>query len=146
MKRRWKWGGAILLLLGALCAVLLCLQGKEKGDETKGAWGSFTDQPVVTWDGQYRAEHQAVREEGMDVSMIRVDIYLQETNERVDTFYPARAADFWGVCWEENTHHLWIQSADAGIQCYERTVSGWRIKENAVRPDSILSKWDKAEP
>lgn len=134
------------------CLWIVLMQGlffcfrQEKQEDVQAAaetWGSFTFAPAVSSDGLYRAEHSAVRDEGMDVSMIRVDVYRTEGNQWVDAFYPARAADFWGVCWEAGTHNLWIQSADTGICCYEQTEFGWRRNERAEQPASIVSKWDE---
>lgn len=104
-------------------------------------WGSFTNGPVISSDGLYRAEHAATKQEGYNVSVIRVDVYDNNTNELLDSFIPARAMDFWGICWEEGTHRIWIQSADIGIYCYEFQDGSWVLNEGVERPESIVSKW-----
>lgn len=78
-------------------------------------WGSFTSDDVYSTDGKYLAKHSAVRPEGYDTDMIQVDIYNAVTGEALSSFIPARASDFWGICWEEGSHNLWIQSGDTGI-------------------------------
>ena len=105
-------------------------------------WGSFTNGPVISSDGLYRAEHAATKQDGYDVSVIQVKVYDNSTNELLDSFIPARAWDFWGVCWEEGTHRIWIQSADIGIYCYELQDGSWVLNESIDRPDSIVSKWE----
>lgn len=137
-RKRWLFPAVFLLL-----ALLVYSYAWKADTPDATSWGSFTDQPVITSDGLYRAEHKAVKEDGMATTMIRVDIYLHHNNKPVATFYPARASDFWGVCWQEDTYSLWIQSGDTGIFCYEKTDDGWQVNENAIRPDTIVSKWDK---
>ena len=105
-------------------------------------WGSFTNAPVVSDDGKYRAEHSAVRRAEHKVSVIEVRVYDHQTGALVDRFIPARAMDFWGICWEEGSHRIWIQSADIGIHCYELQGEKWVLNEGVVRPASIVSKWD----
>lgn len=106
-------------------------------------WGSFTDRPVISSDGKYRAEHDAVKLDGYNVKMIQVDVYDNAADELLCSFVPARAMDFYGICFEEGTHNIWTQSADIGIHCYERIGDEWVRDEDAVCPKSIQSKWDK---
>lgn len=106
-------------------------------------WGSFTNQPVTSSDGKVRAEYSAVDLDGYNVSMIQVAIYDNITGELLDSFVPARAMDFWGICFEEGTHSIWTQSADIGIHCYVRNGDKWMLDEDAIRPEGIVSKWDK---
>lgn len=74
---------------------------------------------------------------------IIVSVYLTENDELVFSFNPARAWDFWGICWESNSYNIWIQSGDIGIYCYAYEDDQWYVDENAVRPDDIVSKYDK---
>lgn len=137
MKSRWR----ILLAVLAACVAFGAV-ATWKWSEKPREWGSFTNRAVVSSDGQYRAEHGAKKMDGYNVPMIQVDIYNHTTGVLMDSFVPARAMDFYGVCWEEGTHNLWIQSADIGIHCYVQQGSQWILDENAVRPVGIISKWD----
>ena len=105
-------------------------------------WGSFTNGTVISSDGLYRAEHSAIKHDDYAVAVIQVEVYDNYTNELLDSFIPARAMDFWGICWEEGTHRIWTQSADIGIYCYELQNGHWTLNEDIERPDSIVSKWD----
>lgn len=132
-------------ILGVLtcCLILLGLtDGSSPQPSEPEFWGSFTNGPVFSSDGLYRAEHAAMKLDGNDVSVIQVNVYDNNTNELLDSFIPARAWDFWGVCWEEGTHRIWIQSADIGIHCYELQNGSWLLNDSIERPDSIVSKWD----
>jgi len=105
-------------------------------------WGSFTSDDAYSSDGKYLAKHSVVRPEGYDADMIQVDICDSATGEVLNSFFPARASDFWGICWEENSHNLWIQSGDTGIACYAPADGQWLLNADATRPESIKSKYD----
>lgn len=131
-------------LLGIMvgCLILLGMVGCSSPQSASPEyWGSFTNGPVISSDGLYRAEHAAIKQEGSNVTVIEVKVYDNNTNELLDSFIPARAWDFWGVCWEEGTHRIWIQSADIGIHCYELLNGQWVLNEDIERPDTIISKW-----
>ena len=132
-------------ILGTIvcCLILLGLAGCSSPQSSEPEyWGSFTDEPVISSDGLYRAEHAAIRQDGSNVSVIQVKVYDNNTNKLLDSFSPARAWDFWGICWEEGTHRIWIQSADIGIYCYELQNGHWMLNEDIERPNTIVSKWD----
>lgn len=131
-------------ILGSIvcCMILLGLGGcSSPQSSVTEYWGSFTNGPVISSDGLYRAEHAATKQDGSNVAVIEVKVYVNNTNELLDSFIPARAWDFWGVCWEEGTHRIWIQSADIGIHCYELQNGQWVLNEDIERPDTIISKW-----
>ena len=124
------------------CMVLLGLAGCSTPQSSAPEyWGSFTNGPVISSDGLYRAEHAAIKPDGSNVSVIQVQVYDNNTNELLDSFVPARAWDFWGVCWEAGTHRIWIQSADIGIYCYELQNGHWVLNEDIERLATIVSKW-----
>ena len=105
-------------------------------------WGSFTNGDVTSSDGKYIARHAAKWvDSNVYEQMIQVDIYDAQTDALVDSFVPAPARDFWGVCWAEGTHDLWIQSGDEGIRCYSEEDGKWTLKKNAARPEDVVSKW-----
>ena len=111
----------------------------ETGVQT---WGSFTNADVTSSDGKYLAKHAAKwTDKNVYEQMIQVDIYDAATEELVDSFVPAPARDFWGVCWEEGTHNLWIQSGDEGVCCYSENDGKWTLNKGAPRPESVVSKW-----
>ena len=105
--------------------------------------GSFTTGDAISGDGTYLAVQRAVKLDGYNVKMIRVDVYDAETGNLANSFVPARAMDFLGICWEEGTHNIWIDSGDIGIYCYAELDGKWLRDAYAVRPDSIVSKYDK---
>ncbi|MCM1039798.1 MAG: hypothetical protein NC434_10790 [Ruminococcus sp.] len=108
------------------------------------SWGSFTADKTYSYDEKYYAV-QKVGDDiyGDGVQYIQVSIYEAETNTLVDSFYPARAWDFWGICWENDTYNIWTQSADIGIYCYKCEDMKWEKDESAERPAYIISKYDK---
>lgn len=132
-------------ILGVLlcCFIILGVSGCSSPQSSEPEyWGSFTNGPVISSDGLYRAEHAATKQDGSDISVIQVNVYDTSTNELLDSFIPARAMDFWGICWEEGTHRIWIQSADIGIHCYELQNGRWVLNKDIERPNTIVSKWD----
>ena len=103
-------------------------------------WGSFTADKTYSYDESFYAVQSVVEKE--DTSYIVIDVYKTENDEKIYSFSPARASDFWGICWEESTYNIWIQSADVGVLCYEYQDGCWDLNENAVRPKEIISKYD----
>ena len=130
---------AALACLMLMCGLAGCSSPKLEGDKH---WGSFTNATVVSSDGCYRAEHQAIRQAGRETAVIQVNVCDNAKDELLDSFIPARAMDFRGICWEEGTHRIWPQSADIEICCYELQDSHWALQEDIERPNSIVSKWD----
>ena len=78
-------------------------------------WGSFTAEKTYSYDQKYYAIQNSKETDG--ISFIDIVIY-NDNDEPVYTFTPARASDFWGICWEKDTYNIWIQSADIGVICY----------------------------
>lgn len=103
-------------------------------------WGSFTAERTDSYDGKYYAVQET--EENMGIDYVKVSIYETENDEFVFSFTPARASDFWGICWESDTYNIWIQSADIGVLCYKYDNMQWNLDESAERPEDIISKWD----
>ena len=65
------------------------------------------------------------------------------TPDKTYSFLPARAEDFWGICWEKDSYNIWTQSADLGISCFEFQNGEWIENENLSTPDYIISKYNK---
>lgn len=103
-------------------------------------WGSFTAEKTYSQDGVYYAVQSVIQKN--DIDFVSVDIYKAQNNKNIYSFYPARASDFWGICWESKTYNIWIQSADVGVLCYEFSDESWVLNKDAVRPVEIVSKYD----
>ena len=89
-------------------------------EQVEPKWGSFTDAPVTSSDGKYTASYSNMYIDEYETSMVIVDIHDAETGRLASSFIPARSSDFWGICWEDGTHNIWIQSGDIGVQCYAK--------------------------
>ena len=126
----------IILLLALICVFTFA----SCGNEVNEAWGSFTAEKSFSYDKVFYAVQSVDQRE--DASYIVVDIYKTEKNEKIYSFSPARASDFWGICWENDTYNIWIQSADIGVLCYAYQDGCWDLIENAVKPKEIISKYD----
>lgn len=73
---------------------------------------------------------------------MKVSIIDTGNKKEVFSFIPARARDFWGICWESDSYNIWIQSGDIGVICYKCEDEIWVQDESAIRPDDIVSKYD----
>lgn len=128
-----------LLLLFFLtgCANVIFTVGYEPVTEEK--WGSFTPDQTYSHDGAYYAVSKVVMEE--DLQVINVEIYTAD-GMLVGSFRPVRARDFWGICWEDDSYDIWVQSGDVGLLCYAYTDGEWKEDPTALRPDNVVSKYD----
>lgn len=111
-----------------------CQQSYFKED-----WGSFTSEKTYSYDQRYYAEQKTIEID--DVRLVEISIYNTE-DEQVYSFVPARASDFFGMCWENDNYNIWIQSADIGVICYSCENEIWTEDNTATRPDYIISKYD----
>lgn len=100
--------------------------------------GSFTFEMAYSYDGKF----YAVQNKTAEKDYINVSIYETDSNECVFSITPARASDFWGICWEKGSYNIWIQSADVGILCYEYENGEWSLNLQEERPEYIKSKYD----
>lgn len=121
-----------------LLLLSLLLSGCATQQKKAEFWGSFTPEKTFSYDRRYYAV-QTVED-----SRIAVTVYLTETGEKVDSFSPARALDFWGLCWEKDSYAIWTQSADIGTICYAPEDGKWTLRREAVLPDYIITRYDKA--
>lgn len=117
-----------------LLILIVLLAGCSRGVQED--LGSFTPDKTYSYDNAFFAVQSVEKGESI------VDIYKTETDEKIYSFSPARAWDFWGICWESNTYNIWIQSADIGVLCYEFKNNEWTLNEDAIRPENIVSKYD----
>lgn len=122
-----------IMLVFTMCS---CSIGtRNSSSDSKPQYGSFTVEKTSCYDGKYYA---LVAE---DEQMIVITIYSGD-DKQVFSFEPCRKSDFWGICWENDSYNLWIQSGDIGIKCYAMFDEVWSINEDAIRPDYIISKYD----
>ncbi len=121
-------------------SLLFILSGCRNQTDQTDKWGSFTAEKTFSYDKMFYAIQS--KEEKDDVSYTVVSICSAESDEMIYSFIPARASDFWGVCWENDTYNLWIQSGDIGVLCYSYEDGLWNADSSAVRPDYIQSKYD----
>ena len=124
---------AVLLSIAAIFIMCSCTLISASAPGTE--YGSFTIEKTSSYDGKYYAymtQHD---------QMIVVNIYSEDDNE-VFTFEPCRKSDFWGICWENDSYNLWVQSGDIGIICYTMSDEVWSVDDSAVRPDYIISKYE----
>lgn len=124
---------AVLLSIVAVFIMCSCTLVSASAPGTE--YGSFTIEKTSSYDGKYYAymtQHD---------QMIVVNIYSEDDNE-VFTFEPCRKSDFWGICWENDSYNLWVQSGDIGIICYTESDEVWSVDDSAVRPDYIISKYE----
>ncbi len=121
------------VLLSIVAVFIMCSCTLVSASAPGTEYGSFTIEKTSSYDGKYYAymtQHD---------QMIVVNIY-SEDDEEVFTFEPCRKWDFWGICWENDSYNLWVQSGDLGVLCYTMSDEVWSLDLDAVRPDYIVSK------
>ena len=104
-------------------------------------WGSFRPDKTYSYDRKYYALQEVLWDD-YDGRYISVDVYLSENDSKIYSFVPARARDFWGICWESDTYNIWTQSGDIGVYCYKYENDTWIKDEDAIRPPDVISKYD----
>lgn len=135
----------VLLCFCILFLLCGCANQSSETETTFDLWGSFTPDKTYSYDEKYYAVQEVKKEPYVDdyVSYIYVCIYEAETDTLIFRFCPARAMDFWGICWENDTYNIWTQSGDIGVFCYKYEDMEWKRDESAQRPEYIISKHDK---
>ncbi|MBQ7274438.1 MAG: hypothetical protein IJR15_03190 [Clostridiales bacterium] len=123
------------VLLSVVAVFVMCSCTLVSASAPGTEYGSFTIEKTSSYDGKYYA-YMTQRDQ-----MIVVNIYSEDDNE-VFTFEPCRKSDFWGICWENDSYNLWVQSGDIGIICYTESDEVWSVDDSAVRPDYIISKYE----
>ncbi len=130
----------IVVGLCGICAILLPSFGGTPSYSEE--YCSFTPEDTYSYDGKLVA-HQKV-EKGANVKNIIVEIKDSQTGELVGSFSPARAWDFWGICWENDSYNIWTQSGDIGVYCWRYQDGVWECDfSHPERPEYIISKYDK---
>lgn len=130
----------IVVVLCGICAILIPSFGGTPSYSEE--YCSFTPEDTYSYDGKLVA-HQKV-EKGANVKNIIVEIKDSQTGELVGSFSPARAWDFWGICWENDSYNIWTQSGDVGVYCWRYQDGVWECDfSHPERPEYIISKYDK---
>ena len=127
----------ILADIGIVAAILLALVFTTANSPKDQFYGSFTPETTYSFDGMYYAVQNANK------GMIHVMVYDAETCAKVASFSPARAADFWGICWAADSYDIWTQSADIGVHCWSFDGTGWVLNVEAEQPEYIIPRWDE---
>ena len=125
----------LICMLLFVCLLFAGCQNQHSNEN----WGSFTAEKTYSYDQKYYAIQNTKEIDG--IIFVEVEIYNNK-NELINTFTPARASDFWGICWEQDTYNIWIQSADIGLICYSCDNETWTENNTATCPDYIISKYD----
>lgn len=137
------------ILILSLCTLMLLLGCADQlstpidSETAFELWGSFTPDKTYSYDEKYYALQKVEKNFLYGFDYIKVSIYETGTDALISSFYPARSFDFWGICWENDTYNIWIQSGDIGVYCYKCENTQWEINYSAKRPDYIISKYDK---
>ncbi len=143
-ERKWIkriYLAGLILVIGAIFYREVFLSAGGRGYTEDQEYGSFSPYAVESFDGKLVAK-QNVEKLG-DIRYVRVYVYDKENGELVGDFWTERAWDFWGICWENDSYNIWIQSADVGIYCYRYQDGTWvRDSINTKRPDYIVSRWE----
>ena len=139
--KRAKIAYIFLLLSMVLCATTACdshhpAQPSVDLSSRQRFYGSFTIEKTYSFDRKYYAV------QNIENQMIRVDVYQALSDDLVYSFVPARAIDFWGICWERDNYNIWIQSADVGTLCYRFGEGVWDRNESQNLPAYIISRYD----
>lgn len=141
MRRKIKYFALLIIIV----CISVPVDNMLNSTENEEKWGSFTAEKTYSYDGKYYAECEPeLFYESELTRRMCVDIWESETKEKVFSFYPARSWDFWGICWESDSYHIWIQSGDTGVFCYLYKNGVWQMDYSAdrVRPENIVSKYD----
>ena len=136
----------ILIFVVSLAALFALYHGsiaiRSLKPDDPAQYGSFTSKTTTSSDSRYTARQKVVRPLGYEVEMVRVDVYDNNTGEMADSFITDRAFDFWGICWEEGSYNIWIQSGDIGVYCFEEIDGKWIKNFDMERPEGIISRYD----
>ena len=124
---------AVPTLLCIILVFTMCSCTMSSASAPGTEYGSFTIRKTSSYDGKYYAFMT------QNDQMIVVNIYSDD-DSKVFSFEPCRKKNFQGICWENNSYNLWVQSGDTGVVCYTMSNEVWSIDNSAVRPDYIKSK------
>jgi len=129
---------ALILMMGLALAgcrgVRITYNRQSDSAQRREKYGSFSPDLTTSYDGRFYAVQQKVRPEGMSVDYIHVTVYDAEAEEVADSFLTERAWDFWGICWEQDSYDIWVQSGDIGTYCMKYEEGRWVRSEDHEEP------------
>ena len=95
-------------------------------------YGSFTtDYKTYSYDGKYYA--CIIDRPGFEID-IYSDNYICAINR------PCEENVFHGICWENDSYNLWIQTKNGDTMCFSPVDGEWILNEDAIKPDYIITK------
>jgi hypothetical protein len=110
----------------------------DKEADRKQMYGSFNVEEAMSYDKKFTAKVL------IGSGMVTVQIIDNETDSIVSSFKPCGKGEFYGICWENDSYNLWVQTDTSLVICYSMKESkwDWQINENARKPDYIKGRYD----
>lgn len=97
-------------------------------------YGSFTCDKTYSFDGKY---YVVINE---SYGPFEIDVYSNDGYVNAITSQWFNKNAFWGVCWENDSYNLWVQTKTGDTMCFSKNGDEWILNEDAVRPDYIICK------
>ena len=135
----------MIKLWALLLAVILGVRvGLPLGDAEKQEpfTGSFSLEKTYSSDLRFYALQTVKRIDS--IRKIVVTVYDTSSDAPVFSFAPDRAWDHWGICWEQDSYDIWVQSGDIAPFCWEYLDGEWKRCYERVLPDYIVELWDSS--
>ena len=110
----------------------------DKEADRKTMYGSFNVEEAKSYDGKFTAKVL------IGSGMVTVQITDNETDSIVSSFKPCGKGQFYGICWENDSYRLWVQTDTSRFICYSMKESrwDWQIDEGARKPEYIKGRYD----
>ena len=125
----------ICLLL--VMVVLFSSCGKTEVTEDLG---SFVKEKSFSSDNKYFVTLSHFFNEDK-VEIVYIDVRYAHNEKIQGTITVGDMENFKGYCWEDGTHRIWVQTTN-DVKCYEYVDFEYRVVEDAVKPDGIISIHD----
>ena len=110
----------------------------DKEADRKTMYGSFNVEEAKSYDGKFTAKVL------IGSGMVTVQIIDNETDSIVSSFKPCGKGQFYGICWENDSYRLWVQTDTSRFICYSIKESrwDWQMEEGARKPEYIKGRYD----
>ena len=104
----------------------------------KRLYGSFTLDKTYSYDGKYYAIVSSGYGQGV------VNITVRSSDDVKIASFETVTKYFYGICWENDSYRLWVQTDTSRFICYSMKESrwDWQIEEGARKPDYIKGRYD----
>lgn len=123
-----------ILCLVLVVLFLFCGCGKQVEEDL----GSFVKTKTESYDKEYNVSLNAYMKDGEQMTVLDI---RRAGSDYIYTFIQAgKTADFQGYCWENNSHNIWVQTADKGVTCYSLENGEWKENKAVEKPDYIITK------